>query len=157
MSEVLRRQPLRISSGWKITKNDFFELDPPDVITKDSVFWCDETIFIADYSLYDRKLLMDLSWKNSDNGFYVLYLAHSVFKKTKMTPKKTIQIKKDEDVLEYDYSPTLIYAKSNWENSILKTRSRIEVVEKMDDIFANIYKPDSEYWKCSLKFPKRLF
>jgi len=61
MASRLRLQPLRLSIGWKVVWNSFYELDPPtDRKSGDWLYFSEDLLLLANTS---ARVLLDVSWR----------------------------------------------------------------------------------------------
>jgi hypothetical protein len=151
MNQKVNIQPLRIPTGWQISWNRFYEIDPPEIMTADYRDYFDEDMFFAMYYSLEmgKRIGLDLGWGyKNEGGSYILSVVHYTEIKFKESHKKVIKIRKEGQTLNYRLEPNFLNDPSNWETPILTTRSRTEVAEKMDEIFYDVgMRPNSKYWK----------
>jgi hypothetical protein len=151
MNHKINLQPLRLPTGWKISWNKFYEIDPPEIQTAELREYFDQDMFFATYYSmeFGKKIGVDLGWGGKlEDGNYILSIVHYTEIKIKESHKKVIKIRKEGQTLNYRLEPNFLSDESNWENPILRTRSRIEIAEKMDEIFYDVeMNRNSKYWK----------
>ena len=151
MNQNIKLQPLRIPTGWKISWNRFFEIDPSEIRTAEFREYFDQDMFFATYHSmeFGKQIGVDLAWGGKlEDGNYILSIVHYTEIKIKESHKKVIKIRKEGQTLNYRLEPNFLNDDANWENPVLSTRSRIEVAAKMDEIFYDVgMNRNSKYWK----------
>ena len=147
----IKLQSLRLPTDWQISWNRFYEIDPPEIISDEYRDYFDEGMFFAMYYAPElgKKIGLDLGWGyKSEGGKYILSLVYYTELKIRENVKQTIKVRKEGQTLNYRLEPNFTNDPSNWESAVLITRSRIEIVEQMDEIMRDIaYTRNSKYWK----------
>lgn len=117
MNPEIKLQPLRISHGWKVTYNTFYEVDP--VKGMEDYFDGSSLLMLIHHQL--RKTI-DVEWRPEMdlNGNYHIYVYNFI---EDFNPKK----------LEYE-------AKPNWENPYLEYSSklRLAIVSKLEELMLTL-------------------
>jgi hypothetical protein len=151
MNRKIKLQPLRIPTGWQISWNRFYEIDPPEIISDEYRQYFDQNIFFAMYYSMERgrRIGLDLSWNYlNESGTYILSLVHYTEIKIKENHKTVIKIRKERQTLNYRLEPNFTSDQSNWDHALLISRSRIEIVEKMDEVMYDVeMNRNSRYWQ----------
>ena len=111
MSEI-ELQPLRITSGWLIEWNLFYEVDPSDVTMQ--YLDASSLLHIENHQLM-RAINLDFKQENDANGFFHLRVLNLI----KTTNKK--------GNINYE---------GDWEEPYfeLKTKNRLEIVKKIEQL-----------------------
>ena len=151
MRQNIKLQPLRLPTGWRISWNRFYEIDSPETISDEYREYFDQDMFFATYYSmeFGKQIGVNLGWGGKlEDGNYILSIVHYTEIKIKESHRKVIKIRKEGQTLNYRLEPNFLNDESNRENPLLKTRSRIEVAAKMDEIFYDVEMDrNSRYWK----------
>lgn len=151
---AVRLQPLRIPAAWKVDNNKFYEVDPNPEIAENDDFWqlFETTLFYA--SCAHRFCGLDLGWSPmwSPTGKYLLTVIswQSAERPNIKMPKRKIKVRKDGLLLEYQLESLLLESeemRKAWRNPAFEfeTRSRAEVVAKMEDILWDVAAGGARY------------
>lgn len=110
-------QPLRITAGWNVEWNLFYEVSP----SKETMRYLDSSslLHISNYNLM-RSINLDFRPDDDPNGFYFLRVIN-LTKKTNLKNK----------TVDYD---------GDWENLYfeLKSKNRLEIVKEIERLFIQI-------------------
>lgn len=100
-------QPLRLGSGWKVTWNSFYELDPPtDPDAVEWIFFSQDKLLLSNQR---QRVLIDLNWSPELKPRGRFYLS-------------AIDWVGDEDMAHQWDEPLLQFA----------SRSRVKIVERLE-------------------------
>lgn len=137
----LSLQPLRIASGWMITRNLFYALDPDEDLHDREILhldrdiedpWEDVLFYYFDRDLlwathHNGRKLIDLAWmpQGDRNGRFVL----SVKNGTSNLPDDMIELQHDRHKLRYQLMPDMDYSETV---AVYESRSRLEIAERLD-------------------------
>ena len=138
-------QPLRIASGWTVTRNLFYELDPDDDLSGREILhlnrkikdpWKDVLFYYFDRDLLwatrnHGKKLIDLTWlpPGDRNGRFVLTVQHGVEDYPETWPNRSMQVKHKGEWVLYELVTQTHYPD---EGTVYETRSRAEIVELLN-------------------------
>ena len=62
MGKLLKLQALRIPTGWVVSQNKFYEIEPIEVDPNDTLLWLDFTQDILQIQHKHESIIIDLGW-----------------------------------------------------------------------------------------------